>query len=53
MIPARIPIVKCFLMVKGTKIAADISMGVENGVEAVPFIQQQVHFKEEICMSVT
>jgi hypothetical protein len=41
-IPARIPIVKCYLKVHGMKIAADISMGVKNGVEAVPFIMEQV-----------
>ncbi len=29
------------------KIAADISMGVENGVEAVPFIMQQVLIRRD------
>lgn len=31
-------------MVNGVQMAADISMGVTNGIEAVPYIMQQVLF---------
>ncbi|BDA50080.1 probable terminal nucleotidyltransferase 4B [Coccomyxa sp. Obi] len=43
-ISARVPIVKCLLMVNGVQMAADISMGVNNGIDAVPYIMQQVQF---------
>ncbi|CAL8465423.1 g4959 [Coccomyxa elongata] len=43
-ISARVPIVKCLLMVHGVQMAADISMGVKNGIDAVPYIMHQVHF---------
>ena len=43
-ISARVPIVKCLLMVHGVQMAADISMGVNNGIDAVPYIMQQVLF---------
>lgn len=42
-IPARVPIIKCYLAVSpDISIAADISLGVGNGPLAVPFIRQQV-----------